>query len=254
LKTVWRYLTFGKFVSLLELRALWMSRLGALSDRFEGTLPCKNRENMIADHLRWETTFEGRPELQEQLASMADRNVADGRNVLVVNCWFLGESESEQMWKKYVGSTEGIAIRSTLQRLEQSILAKQEFTTIGRVKYVDFSKHDMGVYHGSQAGERALLKEERYSFENEVRIVTANVVWPGCLNLDGSPPTSSQLAGPGMFDPNRPGLYLQVNLGTLIQAIVTAPGAENWFYDLVGNVCKRYQIDRPIEKSRLNHA
>ena len=230
-----------------------MSRLGALSDRFEGALPHKTRENMIARYLKWGPTFEGRPELQEQLASMTDRNVADGRDVLVVNCWFLAESESEQMWKEHVGSTEGIAIRSTLKRLDQSILAKQEFTTIGKVKYVDFSKHDMGVYHGSQAGERALLKEERYSFENEVRIVTNNLICPGCLNPDGSPPTRSQLAGPGMFDPGRPGLYLQVNLGTLIEAVVTAPDAEHWFHDLVGKVCKRYQINRPVERSRLKH-
>jgi len=253
LETVWRYLTFAKFVSLLELRALWMSRLGALSDRFEGTLPHKTRENMIASDLKWKPTFDGQPELQDQLANMTDRNVADGRDVLVVNCWFLGESESPQMWKDHVGSTEGVAIRSTLERLDQSILAKQEFTLIGKVNYVDFSKHDMGVYHGSQAVERALLKEERYSFENEVRIATFNVVCPGCLNPDGSPPSKSQLAGPGMFDPCRPGLYLQVNLRTLIEAVVTAPGPERWFYDLVCKLCKHYQIEGPIETSKLNH-
>jgi hypothetical protein len=247
-------MTFAKFVSLLELRALWMSRLGGLSDRFEGTLPHKTRENMIAKHLKWRSTFEGRPELQDQLEGMTDRGVADGRDVLVVNCWFLGERESAQMWKQYVGSAEGIAIRSTLRKLDQSILAKQEFTFIGRVKYMDFSKHDMGVYHGSQAGKRALLKEERYSFENEVRIVTFNLVCPGCLNPDGSPPTAGQLAGPGMFNPGRPGLYLQVNLETLIEAIVTAPGAEPWFHDLVGKMCERYHVDTLVERSGLNHS
>ena len=254
METIWRYLTFAEFVSLLELHALWMSRLGAVSDRFEGTLPHRTRENMIASDLEWKPTFEGRPDLQEQLAGMTDRNVADGRDVLVVNCWFLGERESAEMWKEHVGSTEGVAIRSTLTRLDQSILAKQEFTSIGGVKYVDFSTHDMSVYHGSQAGERALLKEERYSFENEVRVVTANVVCPGCLNPDGSPPTANQLAGPGMFDPGRPGLYLQVNLGTLIEVIVTAPGAEPWFHVLVSRVCKRYHIDRPVERSGLEHS
>jgi len=252
LETIWRYLTFAEFVSLLELRALWMSRLGALSDRFEGTLPLKTREDMIANDLKWRPTFEKRPELQEQLEGMTDRNVTDGRDVLAVNCWFLGERESAQMWEQHVGSTEGIAIRSTLKRLAQSILAKQEFTSVGRVKYVDFSKHDMGVYHGSQASERALLKEKRYSFENEVRIVTLNVVCPGCLNPDGIPPTANQLAGPGMFDSSRPGLYLQVNLETLIEAVVTAPGAEPWFHNLAGKVCKRYHIDRPVERSGLN--
>jgi len=253
LDTVWRYLTFAKFISVLELRALWMSRLGSLLDQFEGALPDKTRENMIASDLKWKTTFEGRPELQEQLAGMTDRNVADGRDVLVVNCWFLGESESPQMWKEYVGSTEGVAIRSTLKRLDQSILAKQEFTTIGKVNYVDFSKYDMGIYIGSRAGERALLKAEKYSFENEVRIVTHNLVCPGCLNPDGSPPTRTQLDGPGMYDPDRPGLYLQVNLRMLIETVITASGAAPWFNDLVAKLCKRYQLDATVEKSKLNH-
>ena len=99
---------------------------------------------MIARDLKWKTTFEGRPELQGQLAGMTDRNVRDGRHVLVVNCWFLGEVESQQMWKEYVGSTEGVAIRSTLRRLNESILAKQESTTLGKVHYIDFAEYDMG--------------------------------------------------------------------------------------------------------------
>lgn len=229
-----------------------MSRLGSLVDQFEGTIPYKTRESMIASHLDWRPTFEGRPELQEQLAGMTDRSVADGRDVLVVNCWFLGETESLRMWNEYVGSVEGVALRSTLKRLDQSILAKQEFTMIGKVRYVDFSEHDMGIYHGHQAGERALLKQIKYSFENEVRIVTMNLVCPGCLNVDGSLPTETQLAGPGMFDPSRPGLYLRVDPNTLIEEVVTAPGTEQWFHDLVGKLCKRYQIKAPVERSRLN--
>lgn len=251
--TVWRYLTFVKFISLLELSALWMSRLGSLEDQFEATLPDKTRENMIAMHLKWKTTFEGRPELQEQLAGMTDRNVQDGRRVMVVNCWFLGEVESQQMWKKYGGSTEGVAIRSTLRRLNESILAKQKSTTIGKVNYIDFAEHDMGVSNGSRAGERALMKAKSYSYENEVRVVAHNLVCPGCLNPDGSPPTTTQLGGPGMYDPCRPGLYLQVNLKMLIEAVITAPGAAPWFHDLVGRLCKRYQLDATVERSKLNH-
>lgn len=207
---VWRYFTFPKFVSLLELGALWMCLLRNLLDQFEGTLPDRTRKTMIANNLKWKEVFP-QPELQQQLSSMTERNVEDGRDLLVVNCWFLGETESKRMWDEYAGSTEGVAIRSTLARLEGAILAKQEFTTIGRVKYVDLPEHDMGTYQGHQAHERALLKQKEYSFESEVRIVTMNLVCPGCLNADGSSPTQTQLSGPGMYDPNRPGLYLQVN-------------------------------------------
>jgi hypothetical protein len=155
------------------------------------------------------------------------------------------------MWDEYTGSTEGVAIRSTLTRLDRAILAKQEFTSIGRVQYVDLSEYDMSTYQGHQAHERALLKQKEYSFESEVRIVTMNLVCPGCLNADGSPPTQAQLGGPGMFDPNRPGLYLQVDLHTLIEKVVTAPGAAPWFHDLVCRLCKRYGIPSKVEGSAL---
>ena len=128
---VWRYLSFPKFVSLLELRALWMCRLGVLEDQFEGTLPDKTSRAMVSQALEWRETFR-QPELQEQLATMTDRNVDDGRRVLVVNCWFSGACESERMWEEYSSPTAGVAIRSTLTRLDRSILAKQEFTKVAR--------------------------------------------------------------------------------------------------------------------------
>jgi hypothetical protein len=250
-ETVWRYLSFPKFVSLLELRALWMCRLGVLEDQFEGTLPEKTWRAMVAQALEWRETFP-QPELQKQLATMTDRNVDDGRRVLVVNCWFSGARESGRMWEEYSDPTSGVAIRSTLTRLDRSILAKQEFTKIGRVRYVDFSNHDMGTYEGHQAPERALLKRLEYSHESEVRIITMNVVCPGTLNADGMPPTATQLAGPGSYDPNRPGLYLLVDLNVLIEAVVTAPRVSPRFHDLVSRLCKRYQIAGTVERSALS--
>ena len=247
---VWRYLTFPKFLAMLEFGALWMSRLQILQDRFEGTLPYATRVGMIKGDLKWRESFR-QPELQAQLTTMTDRNVEDGRDVLLVNCWFSGEHESERMWAEYSNQTEGIAIRSTLTRLESSIVAKQEFTRVGKVRYVDFSTHDMGVYAGHQAHERALIKQVEYSHECEIRIITMNLVCPGCLNIDGSPPTPSQLSGPGMFDPNRPGLYLRVDLNTLIQKVVTAPRAADWFYNLVAKLCKRYGVQCTPEASSL---
>jgi len=249
-ETVWRYLTFPKFVAMLEFQALWMSRLRVLQDRFEGTLPHATRLAMMKEDLKWREVFP-QPELQAQLAKMTDRNVEDGRDLLVVNCWFCGEHESERMWEEYSSSTEGVVIRSSLARLDTSIAAKQEFTTIGRVRYVDLLTHDMGTYPGHQAHERALLKRPEYSHEREVRIITMNAVCPGCLNADGSPPTPTQLSGPGMFDPDRPGVYLQVALNVLIQGLVTAPRAADWFHNLVSKVCRRYGIRCTAERSSL---
>ena len=44
---VLRYLTLEKFISLLELEAMWFSRLGALQDKFEGTVPKGARARVL---------------------------------------------------------------------------------------------------------------------------------------------------------------------------------------------------------------
>ena len=56
-------------------------------------------------------------------------------------------------------------------------------------------------------------------------MVTMNLVAPSCLNADGTPPTPTQLSGPGMFDPERPGLFVRANIAELVRVVRLAPGA-----------------------------
>ena len=247
---IYRYLTFAKFLSMLELRALWMCRLGKLEDDFEGTLPSKVRELLTNEAQTWKKTFTD-PRLQHQLDEMPDRNVLNGRAMLVVNCWFMGESESEQMWKRYSTLDEGLAIRSTVDRLGKAVLFWDETTQIGRVQYVDFDEYEMDLYHGNQADERAMLKRKDYSYENEVRLATLNYMCRARLNADGSLPTQRQLEGPGSFDPHRPGLYLHVDLNVLIEEVVTSPSAQLWFSNLVSTLCRRYALRSKVRASSL---
>ena len=48
--TLWRYMDFTKFVSLLEKQALFFSKPDRLGDPFEGSLPKKNLEH-IDEHV-----------------------------------------------------------------------------------------------------------------------------------------------------------------------------------------------------------
>ena len=44
IKTVWRYMSFPKFMSLLTYQALWFSKLNMLEDKYEGTIPAKTKQ------------------------------------------------------------------------------------------------------------------------------------------------------------------------------------------------------------------
>jgi hypothetical protein len=85
------------------------------------------------------------------------------------------------------------------------------------VNYIDLSTHEgMDVYEGNQAHLRAFLKGKNYSHESELRVATFNMVAPGCLNPDGSPPNEKQRAGL-TYSPGRPGIFVKTNLAVLIR-------------------------------------
>jgi len=85
--TVWRYMPFSKFISLLTFQALWFSKLNILQDQFEGMMPVPTKKTMNERHQAMKKNFP--PEQHWQFDEMASRNEEDSRELLVVNCWFL---------------------------------------------------------------------------------------------------------------------------------------------------------------------
>ena len=108
----------------------------------------------------------------------------------------------------------------------------------------------MEMSKAHSASERALLKGLEYSYENEVRISTLNIVAPYCLNPDGTPMTTRQREGPGQFDENRPGLYIKVDLKILVRLVVVSPKSPKWFMTLVKQMVRNHGLEIPVERSR----
>lgn len=248
---VWRYLNFPKFISLITYQALWFAKLNILQDQFEGTLPSATKEEMHQNNQQWKPVF-NTPEFHRQIDNWPDDNVRSGRELTVVNCWFLDEAESKDMWANYVGNNEGVAICSSIRRLSSSVNAYPEFSLIGKVKYVEFNNHLMGMYEAHQADERALLKDKRYQLEQEVRIVTMNLKTPWCLNMNGTPLSKEEYTGKNMNNFENKGLYITVNLQTLIESVVLAPGAGEWFELLVKQILKLSNINCPVTRSAID--
>src|SRR3974377_389476 len=55
-KTVWRYLTFPKFISLLAYGTVWFSKLNILTDQYEGHMPTETDAEMRAEWDRMKFT------------------------------------------------------------------------------------------------------------------------------------------------------------------------------------------------------
>lgn len=135
--TVWRYLTFPKFIHLIHYGALWFCRLDYLIEKFEGQIPEKPLAQMRQEN---EKTKEGfpTPEHQKQIDQWPEKNMEDGRSLTAVNCWFIGSEESPEMWNGYAQGSEGVTIKSSIRKVWESIDLPFEFSFIGKVKYVDF--------------------------------------------------------------------------------------------------------------------
>lgn len=253
-KTVWRYMSFPKFISLMTYQALWFSKLNMLQDNYEGTIPSKVKQRMHEQNQKYKVQF-NTPEFRRQINRWPEVNESDGRELLVVNCWFLGERESEEMWNKYGGSNEAVAIKSTIGRLTKHVLVPRDehVSHIGLVSYVNHDSHEMSEYEAHQAHERAFLKDkEQFSHEQEVRLATLNFKTTSCASTEGRPYTLQEVSGKHMNNFENLGLYVGVHLDKLITEVVICPDAEDWFVKLITRIVELSKLPAAVSRSRLN--
>ena len=220
--TLWRYMSFAKFCSLLDHRALFFSLVGDMDDRYEGFIyPPASRD----DHLR-------------QAESI-------GRDVLhlfarasLVNCWTQSEHESSLMWKSYAGS-EGVAIRTDFRSLGRSILSSEALPIVsGGVTYVDYRQTEVPRFGPAPLFHKRL----EYREEAEVRVVL-----PG-------PPVREEIAAPVQLDPDVAkwrGRYIPVDLEVLVHAVVLPPDSTPWFSKVVESVTANSPVASRIECSSI---
>lgn len=251
-KTVWRYMSFSKFISLLTYQSLWFSKLNLLQDQLEGMIPLFTKQRMDAENQKWKKIFK-EPEHHKQIDAWNSTNENDGRELLVVNCWFIGDRESKKMWRDYGKSNESVAVKSTIGRLAQAVLLPKDhkISKLGKVSYVNHEMHDMNHYEGGQAHIRAFLKDQKYSAEQELRIVTMNFKTTTCVNMLGVPYSPDEVSGAGMNNFENPGLYVGVLLENLIGEVIIAPGAEDWFVNLVKRIVDLSPVNVPVSKSKM---
>ncbi len=233
---IWRYLDFAKFVDMLERKRLHFARLDQLGDPFEGA----PSDGTIALLRAWEErhpvdTVSGEASWRIQARDTFLMNSL----LMYVNCWHMNEYESMAMWRLY--SREGIAIRSTYQRLLESFLGAEDDVHIGQVFYRDHRNPVQPENPGNTLAP-VLRKRMSYEYERELRAIT-----------DRIPPewTSGSFPYDAYKDKQPKGVSLDVNRDTLIERLYVAPGRPAWFKELIVRVTATYRLDKSVETSSL---
>ena len=227
---------FSKFLSLLDRKALFFTRADRLGDPFEGSYSKINVKLRPAVH-------KDMPEeaLEKMLERVPEANKIAPR-FTYVNCWHINDYESAAMWKLYPRSHEGIAIRSNFKLLVESLNGYLERDVyIGTVKYIDY---DTEWLPEGYTFYPFLHKRKSFEHEHELRAI---ILKPGIAN-DGTRwrKVSPELASPEL------GLYVQVELATLIERVYVSPEAPEWFGELVTSVASKYNLQKEVKKSSLS--
>lgn len=226
--TLWRYMSFAKFCSLLERRELFFSLVGDMEDRYEGFIcppPPRDQGDRLhqAEHL-----------VRDILHKIA--------RTALINCWTKSGHESALMWEAYAG-VEGVAIRTTFQRFRESICSDAELPVIfGQVEYVNYLQQEV-----SRFGWAPLFhKRIEYRGEEEVRAILPGPPWEDSV----TDPKEQEIR----LDPDvakQRGRYVSVDLDILVKEVVVSPHAAPWFAEVVKSVVRRSSVGARVMPSAI---
>ncbi|HSD06956.1 DUF2971 domain-containing protein [Flavobacterium sp.] len=210
---IWKYLDLSKFLDLLLSRKLFMSRSDKFEDQYEGTFS--------------EPTYE---EIKKLSIDNPDflHFYKTHREKVAISSWHINEYESFAMWQIFTQNSEGLAIQSTVKRLQNSLNPEKNFKQyIGEVNYIDYKKEYIPF---DDMFFPFLFKRKSFQYEREIRIITD--VADSNIKLND-------------------GLKINVDISQLIERIYIHPKSENWYKNLVIQLVKQLGFDFQIEKSDL---
>jgi hypothetical protein len=229
---IWKYMSFTKFASLLDKKALFFCRADKLGDPFEGSF---SRANISLRPIVYKDTV--KTDALKIFSAISKQQI----RFFILNCWSMSDCESAALWKIYTNDNEGIALQSTFTRLTQSFNSEAiDKVYIGKVKYIDYEKDwlpEGNLFYP------LIHKRKSFQHENELRAVI--VKYPetenGQMNI---------MTGKDVFDV---GDYVDVNLQTLVENVYVSPTAPEWFTNLVRSIMEKYGLEKTPRKSDLDN-
>jgi hypothetical protein len=250
-KTIWRYTTIPQFLNSLRKResedhsALNFTRTSWFDDEdnFEGTVPAKNiinhRENLeqhldsgvdVDEHLL--KKYGGQlPDVEDSTREGAMERM---RQLVYLNCWISKERESNPMWYAYTNRTTGIAIKSTVGDLINSLVDWSGRVFYGQIRYLDFEEDRVPL----SPIQNFFIKRQEFIEEQEFRLALSFKNTPAML----SPTNTEDMASP----PNKDRLDITIDLDSLASGIFLHPQSPDYVKPMVEDILSKYNIDSDL--------
>lgn len=133
---VWRYMSFDKFKSIIEDKALYffeVLKYRDLGDPKEGGIPEINSKLVGPGFLKCNGVYIKSPEMKSKLIFFC-------QHFAVVNCWGMDSQERAFRWNNYIKDRKGIAIKSSIERIKNAIEQTKYKIHIGKIKYINYKR------------------------------------------------------------------------------------------------------------------
>jgi len=159
---VWRYMGFARFVWLLQTKKLWLARADLLGDSWEIALAGDQLAHVISRHPL--PPLQSRSKVKPEGATeRSERIIKVWRRQTFISCWSALPDESHALWRIYCRSNEGVAIQTTLARLQESVGDVPVYRVIYQTPGLERVTPTL----------RDLVTKKRpmFAYENEVRVV-----------------------------------------------------------------------------------
>jgi hypothetical protein len=219
---IWRYISFDKYESLLTTGCLFFCRADKFADQFEGSIPKKEAEHRPKEY-KAQDLYWGREHdenmTKTQIEALAEMHRED-KKFTMVNCWHINKLENDGMWKLYLKDNEGVAIRTTKKRLENSLKDAPEEILFSKIRYLDY-ENDVW-FHAEEFPHNRYntlvpLFHKRKEFAHEQELRAFHQV-----------PFNHELRAKYWDDkPSQKGILIKVNVTELVEAIYFAPNVED---------------------------
>lgn len=254
-QVIWRYMDFTKFLSMLQYQALFFCTCKKMQDMdpFEGEYPKRNLEKIQKEKEFWQLP-------SEYLSKAEDYKNSFLQNV-AINCWHANDTENAAMWRMYLSSQEGVAIKSTIRKLKKAFENNEEDVIyIGDIQYNNYDLNNININTEEYLQDIDSLVNRKQEVSNsEIFNTLCEYYFPLIMSKrkEFEYGNEIRLVSPIRQSTRRKrvkdfGKLVNVDLDVLINSIIVSPNATDWFVNLVKDTMKSYNLEhKKVYKSKI---
>ena len=255
--TLWRYMSFEEFVSILKTESLSYTRAYKFEDTFEGVIPQPIRDAYKRALRR---------HAPEAHIPGVLKIIDVWRKHVMCNCWHQSEEESKVMWDNYGSNSDSVAIKTTMSKMKNSLSDTDFDVFIGKIKYLSqrtYNDHYIPDFLRSIENGLGLDKKwtyfpyfhkrKNFEYEREVRIITdIDPFIEDCLKrLPGEDIEDTEFLECEFPDFGEKRKLFKVEVNTLINEVIISPNADSQFTQKVKSEVQKYGFNFAVNPSTL---